>query len=208
MGTKSYSLRDGERLVKAARQAIELQILSPRFKPEMVDRYLEDFHEERGVYVTIEHYPTGVMRGSMGFSSPLPIKHSLVDAAIAAASDDPRFVSVSHMEFEHMVVEVSILSRSIRIKAKKAEEIKREIELGKDGLMIESGYQRAVILPKLPLQNGWGKDELLENLCTAADLPKHCWKNPGVKLQKFSCQVFRESAPGGSVEEVLPDQPH
>jgi uncharacterized protein (TIGR00296 family) len=202
----SYSLSDGERLVKAARQAIELRIISPHFRREMVERLLEGFDEERGVFVTIEHYPTRELRGCIGFPRAAdPLKKSLVDAAIAAATEDPRFVPVSHQEFEHMLIEVSVLTDPEPIVARDEEQIKKAIKIGRDGLIIESGYNGGLLLPIVAIEQGWGKKEFLENLCLKAGLPPYYWKNPKIKLQKFSCQIFKEISPSGKVQEIVLD---
>lgn len=200
----SYSLSDGERLVKAARQAIELKIISPRFRREMVEKYLEGFNEERGVFVTIESYPTNELRGCIGFPRAVgPLKKSLVDAAIAAATEDPRFIPVSHLEFEHILIEVNVLTDPEPITVHNEDQIKKAIKIGRDGLIIESGYNGGLLLPIVAVEQGWGKEEFLENLCIKAGLPPHYWKNPKIKLQKFSCQVFKETSPRGKAQEIV-----
>lgn len=200
---KSYSLADGTRLVKAARQAIELRIISPRFSREMIEPEIGQFSEEQGVFVTIEHYPTKELRGCIGFPMPSgKLKDLLIDAAVAAATEDPRFVPVSHYEFEHMVVEVSLLTKPDLIHANGEARIKKEIKVGRDGLMIRSGYNSGLLLPIVAVEQKWGPEEFLENLCIKAGLPKYTWKHSNVELYKFGSQVFRETAPYGEIEEV------
>lgn len=201
---KLYSIEEGRQLLKAARDAIELHLTTPYFKNEMVERHIERFNEHYGVYVTIEHYPTETLRGCIGFPrARLPIKKLLIEAAIAAATEDPRFVPVSHMEFEHMVVGTSILSRPALIKAKKQEEIKSEIKAGIDGLMIEYGYHSGLLLPIVAWKHKWNTEEFLDNVCIKAGLPEHTWKTGIGTLHKFTAQVFKELSPRGPVEEIL-----
>jgi len=106
------------------------------------------------------------------------------------------------MEFEHIIITVSVLSRLERIRVKGDARIKREIIIGKDGLIVQSGYRSALLLPSAPLENGWTKEEFLENLCMKAGLENHAWRHSNVILQKFRSQVFRETSPGGLVEEA------
>lgn len=198
-----YTLADGEKLVKAARSAIELNLTSPHFKKEMVNTHISHMEEEHGVFVTIEHYPTKELRGCIGFPRAVgKLKDLLIDAAIAAATEDPRFVPISHLEFDHIVIEVSILSDPEPIKGKGDDKIKKEIKIGRDGLIIQSGYHSGLLLPIVPVEQEWSKEEYLENLCMKAGLPKFMWRHSHVNLYKFTTQVFRETSPGGHVEKV------
>lgn len=199
-----YSLSEGERLVKAARQTIELSILSTRFRKEMMDKYIEGFKGREGVFVTIEHYPTKEPRGSMGFlTSASSLKDSLIDAALAAATKDPAHIPISHLEFEHMLVQVSVLTECESIKSRSVERIRREIKAGREGLILRSGFRSAVILPEEAARRGWNGEKILSNLCSKAGLPEYSWKHPNVDLYKFRTQTFRELSPGDSVEEVV-----
>ena len=111
-----YSEEHGMQLVKAARNSIELFIINPHFKKDTVVDTLDEFERAHGVFVTLEHYPTRELRGCIGFPRAVgPIKESLVDAAIAAAFEDPRFVPVSKYELEELLVEVSILSSPVQV---------------------------------------------------------------------------------------------
>lgn len=199
---KAYSLRDGEKLVKAARHSIELFLTVKDFKREVVENTLDGFDERHGVFVTLSHYPNKVLRGCIGFIEAVePIKKLIIDAAIAAATEDPRFVSVSHLEFEHLVVEVSVLSKPERISGH-SEELIKQIRIGKDGLIIEYGYHHGLLLPLVAVEEGWNAEKFLDNVCIKAGLPTHTWKQHGVSLYKFSTQVFKELEPRGTVEEV------
>lgn len=199
---KSYSLLDGEKLVKAARNSIELFLTMKGFEHERVEETLRGLEERHGVFVTLYHYPNKVLRGCIGFIEGVePINKLIVDAAIAAATEDPRFVSVSHMEFEHLVVEVSVLSRPERIHGK-PEEIKSQVKIGRDGLIIEYGYHKGLLLPIVAIEQEWNAEKFLDNVCLKAEMPTHMWRQPDVSLYKFSTQVFRELEPRGTVEEV------
>ncbi len=200
---KFYNIEEGIRLVRAARSAIELHALSPHFHSGMIERSINEFSESRGVFVTLSHYPTKALRGCIGFITPTaPLNKLLVDAAVAAASDDPRFVPVSENEFEHLTVEVSILSEPVRIKGA-GDELLKGVKIGRDGLIIEYGYHSGLLLPIVAVEEQWKAKEFLENLCIKASLPTHAWKHGSAKLYRFTTQVFRELSPHGPVEEIL-----
>lgn len=198
-----YSLGDGERLVKAARQAIELNLLSPRFRREMLGRYLDGFDANEGVFVTLEHYVTGEPRGSMGVvSQELPLGSALIDAAVFAATNDPVHIPVSHQELEHVVVRVSVLTDMKQIKAKTEQSLKREIKPGTNGLSITSGFHGAVMLPWETPGQRRNAEDILSSLCEKAGLQGNAWRSQGVELYKFHAQTFKELYPGDSVEEI------
>ncbi len=199
---QAYSAEDGEKLVKAARNAIELCIGAHEFKNEMIERTLTDFTQKHGVFVTVYHYPTRTLRGCIGFSEGIgELRKLLVEAAIAAATEDPRFVPVSHLEFEHDIIEVSILSKPERMHGD-AEQIKRQIRIGRDGLMIEYGYHKGLLLPMVGVEERWSVPQFLDNVCLKAGLPEHTWRNGTATLYKFSTQVFSEIEPKGRIREV------
>ncbi|VVB76698.1 Uncharacterised protein [uncultured archaeon] len=199
---KTYSLHEGELLVKAARNAIEIFVGSAEFRREAVEKGIEELDQKHGVFVTIYHYPTRTLRGCIGFTEATePVKRMIVDAAIAAATEDPRFVPVSHLEFDHITIEVSVLSKAERM-AGSPDEIKDQIKIGRDGLVIDYGYHRGLLLPAVPVEEGWGAEEFLDNLCTKAGLKQHVWKQRGVALSRFSTQVFAEAEPRGRVREL------
>jgi uncharacterized protein (TIGR00296 family) len=197
-----YSLEEGEELVRAARNAIELSIISQNLDKEIIEKKLNKFDQKHGVFVTIYHYPTRTLRGCIGFMEGIgPIKRLIVDAAIGAAAEDPRFVPISHLEFEHMIIEVSILSKTERIIGE-PQEIKEQVKIGRDGLVIEYGYHKGLLLPIVAVDQRWYPEEFLENVCIKAGLPDHMWKQHDIFLYRFSTQVFREVEPRGKIEEV------
>lgn len=205
-GMKVYSLEDGTELTKSARYAIELFLKSPDFDIGIIERKLSKFKEKYGVFVTLYEWQTHMLRGCIGFPRGFEsVSKLLPQAAIAAATEDPRFDPVSIRELKELIVEVSILSEPKRITGT-PEEIMKSIKIGEDGLIIEYGYYSGLLLPIVAVEERWGPKEFLENVCLKAGLPPNKWREPGVALYKFSTQVFREKSPEGEVEEVELEQ--
>ena len=63
---------------------------------------------------------------------------------------------------------------------------------GKHGLVIEKGMRRGLLLPQVPVEWGWDRDEFLVHICRKAGLPADAWKSPDTQLFVFSAQVFNE----------------
>ncbi|MGC8675971.1 MAG: TIGR00296 family protein [Candidatus Micrarchaeia archaeon] len=200
---KAYSLEQGKRLVKEARNIIELFLSTPKFDIALAEKRLAQFDQRYGVFVTLYEHQTHALRGCIGFPRAFEqVKKLLPQAAIAAATEDPRFNPLDKRELDSIVIEVSILSEPVRIEGK-PEEIPKQIKIGEDGLIIEYGYHSGLLLPIVAVEGQWSSREFLENVCLKAGLPAHTWMRHGVALYKFSTQVFREKSPGDDVEEIL-----
>lgn len=202
---RAYSIQDGEQLVRAARNAIELSITNPHFHKDIVTDSLNGFGRANGVFVTLEHYPTMELRGCIGFPRAIvPLKESLVDSAIGAAFEDPRFVSVSKNELGELLVSVSILSTPSKLNGTSKSRMD-SIRIGRDGLLVEYGLYSGLLLPIVAVQEGWGKKKFLEEVCRKAGIHSDYWSQPNVNLYTFQTQVFKEEIPEGKVIEIKYD---
>jgi len=94
-------------------------------------------------------------------------------------------------------VEVTVLTPPELITATTPEEIKGSIVIGRDGLIIEKGYYRGLLLPQVPVEWGWDVDEYLVNLCYKAGLPPDAWKQ--ARIYRFQGEIFSETEPYGEV---------
>ena len=66
------------------------------------------------------------------------------------------------------------------------------IIIGEDGLIVENGPYRGLLLPQVATDWEWNKEEFLSNTCTKAGLSPSCWMNDDVMIYKFSSQIFEE----------------
>ncbi len=197
-----YDERQGAELVKAARDSIEIFLTTPRFEKRMVAENIAHFTERRGVFVTLEHYPTRELRGCIGFPRAIaPLNEGIVDAAIAAAFEDPRFVPVSKGELDDITVEASILTEPEPVEGGSEKRLKA-IKIGRDGVIVEYGSYSGLLLPIVAVEQHWDAQELLEQACIKAGLGPNHWSQPGITLYRFQSQVFKEEAPKGRVKEV------
>ncbi|MEM2137466.1 MAG: TIGR00296 family protein [Candidatus Anstonellaceae archaeon] len=196
----AVSLEEGTYLVSLARRAIEEHFAAgKKIKPDRAGGALS---QELGVFVTLEEYPSRELRGCIGF--PLPVKElrlAVVDAALSAAFEDPRFSPLAKGELGKTTVEVSVLSTPEEIKVKSPKEYPKKIKVGRDGLIINYGYSSGLLLPQVPVEWNWNETEFLSHICEKAGLPPDMWLSPSVKISSFTAQVFSEDTPGGRVTQ-------
>lgn len=191
---------DGELLVKTAR-AVVTEFLKTKNKLDLDKEFEESFSSNAGVFVTLNHQSN--LRGCIGY--PLPHKklfNALEEAAISAATEDPRFPSVTFEELGEITFEVTVLTPPEEIKVSDPLEYTSKIKVGRDGLIIKSGFNSGLLLPQVPIEYGWNEEEFLGHTCEKAGLTKDYWKKKETKIQKFEGIVFKETSPGGSVVHV------
>jgi uncharacterized protein len=199
----AFSDYGGQLLVKLARKAVE--------------QYLEDsiiitpddscriFTQKMGVFVTINQLYKKIehLRGCIGFPFPQnELYQSVIEAAISAATKDPRFQPVTKEELSNIIFEVSILTIPEEIKVKTPIEYLSQVKIGRDGLIIQWKHGSGLLLPQVPVDLKWSIEQYLTNLCFKAGGPADAWLMPDSKLYKFETLIYKESAPSGKVSRV------
>jgi len=159
------------------------------------------FREPRGVFVTLKRYPSGALRGCIGYPLPVfPLDAAIPRAALAAAVDDPRFPPVRSEELDRITIEVSVLTVPVPVRAARPDDLPRAIEVGRDGLIVEGLGASGLLLPQVAPEQGWTEEELLDGTCEKAGLPPRAWRDPRVSVKRFEAEIFFERGPGGEVE--------
>ena len=197
---KQISHQDGEILVKTARKVVEEYLISKN-KMKLDEKFENCFSFNSGVFVTLNDQSG--LRGCIGF--PLPDKKLhivLKDAAIAAATDDPRFPKVEPEELDKITFEVTVLTPPEEIKVDDPKDFPSKIKVGQDGLIVKFGLNSGLLLPQVPVEYGWNSEEFLRHTCEKAQLPNDIWKNSQTKILKFEGVVFKEESPNGQVIPV------
>jgi len=197
---KQITESDGEILVKTARKVVT-EYLTRHKKLKLDDKIQTAYSYESGVFVTIND-PSG-LRGCIGY--PLPDKklfNALTDAAISAATEDPRFPPVKLSEIDKITFEVSVLTPPIEIQIEDPLDYPKKIKVGKDGLIIKTEFNSGLLLPQVPIEYGWTEEQFLSHTCEKAGLSRDFWKNKEAQVLKFEGIVFKEETPKGKVVEV------
>jgi hypothetical protein len=197
---EELTLEDGEFLVKLAREGVEKYFVNetPDFS-----RVPEKLRKKGAAFVTIEKIigDKKQLRGCIGYVEPIkPLYKTVYEVALAAAFEDPRFPPVRASELSFLVYEVSVLS-SIKKLMGRPEERPRLIKIGKMGLIAKKGFFSGLLLPQVPVEEGWDEETFLAYTCLKAGLSSDCWLDESVEFYYFTARVFSEEYPNGRVVE-------
>jgi uncharacterized protein (TIGR00296 family) len=195
---------EGTFLVKLARKAVEENLKDGRIMmpPKDVSPKLQ---ERSGVFVTINSVKAQKreLRGCIGFPYPThPLVRAVVEAAVESATGDPRFPPMKSRELEQVVFEVSVLTPPQLVAAASPKEYPSRIEVGVDGLIVENGLYKGLLLPQVPVEWEWDSEEFLCQCCLKAGLPPDCWVIKGTKIYKFTSIIAQELTPNGQVVTI------
>ncbi len=172
------------KLLQIARNAVE-QVVNNGTVYEPSSGGIQSIEQDRGAFVTLKI--DGQLRGCIGYTAPLKPLYLIVrDAAIQAATGDPRFSPVKPQELPHLEYEISVLSPFKHVRDVK------EIQIGKHGLLIKKGRYVGLLLPQVPVEWGWDLDTYLQQICRKAGLPMNAWQDPQSDLFTFMAFVFGE----------------
>lgn len=142
------------------------------------------FREKRGAFVTLKI--GGELRGCVGY--PLPYKaldEAVAEMAVAAASQDYRFEPLTPEELARTTIEISVITVSKPIGSPD------EVEVGRHGIVVSKGSRQGLLLPQVPGEYGWSREEFLRHGCLKAGLPPDEWKK-GARIDVFEARVFSE----------------
>ncbi len=142
--------------------------------------------EERPAFVTLRRRDSGELRGCRGECvAQRPLIESVVYAAIAAATDDPRFPPVTLDELPALRIEISALTAMSPIRPE-------DVVVGRHGLMIVSKPKSGLLLPQVAVTYGWDRHDFLRGLCRKAGLSDRAWESDDVQLYAFESDVWSE----------------
>ena len=181
--------RAGEYLVKIAKESVKYYLENGE-KMQKPEDYPIELDEKLGVFVTLNK--NNNLRGCIGYPEPI---ESAIDAtmevAVAAAVNDPRFPQVTSEEFETLEFEVTVLTKPEIIYVAHPDQYFDEIEIGLDGLIIQKGYSRGLLLPQVAVENKFSVEEFLEHTCMKAGISADSWMDESCDVSKFQGQIFR-----------------
>jgi hypothetical protein len=148
--------------------------------------------EPGAAFVTITEH--GSLRGCMGsLVAEQPLGDAVASAAVSAAVRDPRFLPLTERELSAVHIDVSVLGPAIALGDPAA------FRPGIDGIIVARDGRRALLLPEVATDQGWGAREMLDAVCEKAGLEGHAWHDQRTRLFVFrTIRVSEGAAPGES----------
>jgi AmmeMemoRadiSam system protein A len=180
---RDLSAEERRTLLQVARDALEAHFAR---RPAGLPQPTSALAEKRGAFVTLHARASGDLRGCVGMMrSDQSLLATVARMAVAAATEDGRFESVTVDELPALQIEISALGPMRPIRPD-------EVEVGRHGLWISYAGRRGVLLPQVAVENGWDRETFLDRTCWKAGLPEDTWRKAGVELLGFTATVFAE----------------
>lgn len=137
----------------------------------------------------------GELRGCIGgLGEPKPLWIGVRDAALGAATEDPRFPAVRAAELADLSIEISVLTQPRRVRVEDPERYLEVLRPGRDGVILEIGGARSTFLPAV-----WRQlpqpEEFLRALCRKQGAEPDAWRTTAAVLQRYEACAFGEEAP-------------
>ncbi len=184
---KDLSAEEKKVLLALARKAIQ-QALDGKTPSDPEDLGVDPtpaMKRKMGGFVTLTI--DGDLRGCIGEIFPRrALADVVLDHALDAAFNDPRFPPLTAKEFPKIHVEISALTPPVPVASYK------DIEIGRHGMVLELGGRSAVFLPQVAPEQGWDLATTLTHLSHKAGLPGNAWQDPRAHFTVFEAVVFSE----------------
>ena len=142
-----------------------------------------------GAFVTLHKADgkTRNLRGCIGrMTANMPLLETVRVMAKEAAFGDPRFPPLKKEELPFIHIEISALSPMSLCPDP------RQVKVGVHGLLLSARGRSGVLLPHVPVEQGWNLDEYLDYICVKAGLPAGSYESPDAQLYTFTAVVFAE----------------
>jgi AmmeMemoRadiSam system protein A len=176
-----YSFHERGLLLQLAHGAIEARLAGLEVSLDPPTPHLD---QKRGAFTTL--HLEGELRGCVGYVFPVySLYRTVAETAVAAAFQDIRFSPVMAEEAPRLKIEISVLSPLRPI-------LLEEIEVGRHGLVITCGMRRGLLLPQVPLEQGWDRMTFLEQTCAKSGSSPDAWRR-GATIEAFTAEVFGET---------------
>ena len=182
MGSNPLTPDEERACLKLARQALEHYFKTGgHFRTPVKSGTLK---EKRGAFVTLT--VAGDLRGCVGYPLPVkPLDETIIEMAVAAASQDTRFEPMAPEDMDRLRIEISVLGLPEPIASS------TDVEVGRHGIIVSKGFNRGLLLPQVPVEHAWDRETYLRHGCLKAGLGPDEWKK-GAKIEVFTAQVFSE----------------
>jgi AmmeMemoRadiSam system protein A len=165
-------------LVKLAKETVEKYVKKGEINPPPSDLYPE-MTEKAGVFVSIKK--NRQLRGCIGTFSPSAenVAKEIIQNAISAATQDPRFMPVNPSELDELEYSVDVLSPPEKVKSPD------DLSPERYGIIVKKGNLRGLLLPDLEGIN------TVDEQIRIASLKAGISPDEDVELYRFEVRRYR-----------------
>ncbi len=184
------SPEDKQVLLRLARDAMRHGVLGHSMPVLQMEALSPALRADGASFVTLTI--GGQLRGCIGALEPYqPLAKDVLEHAVAAALEDPRFPPVTRDEIDQIEIEISRLTFPHNLDYRDPEDLLSRLRPHIDGVILRDGFRRATFLPqvwdKLP-----DKAEFLDNLCYKMGAAPDTWRRKHLDVQVYQVEEFSE----------------
>jgi len=185
--------QERRKLLRWARQTVEAAVRGDTQIAIPESELTEALRAPHGAFVTLKEQDE--LRGCIGrMDFERPLWENVMAAAVSSALEDPRFTPVQTEELSALQLEISVLNPPEVIPSARLFDAQRH------GIIVEKGWNHALLLPKVAQEFGWDAEKTLETVCLKAGLPPDAWRDPETRLHVFTAIDFGEERAGETGE--------
>ena len=187
---RALSKEERKFLLKLARDTLDSYLKTGK-KPSIdISKLTPSLKEVQGCFVTLSK--NHELRGCIGHIIPHEeLYKSIMDNAINAAVNDPRFNPVRHEEIKDIKIEISVLTAPKKLKFSSGNDLKDKLRPNIDGVILKRGWNQSTYLPRV-WEHFQEKEEFLSSLCIKGGMEPDCWQDNKTEVQTYQAFVFEE----------------
>ncbi|MFA5049749.1 MAG: AmmeMemoRadiSam system protein A [Candidatus Micrarchaeia archaeon] len=188
-----YNKKEKGYLLNLARSSIENYLKTEKIiDPDPGEIPSKKLVENGACFVSLHNRKNNSLRGCIGMlEATRPLVLDVVNNAVSAAFEDPRFKPLTLEELKDIKISISILTKPVEIEIKDYKDLLKKLVPKKHGVIIQRGWSRATFLPVV-WEELKTKEEFLSHLCMKAGLMGDEWKKPGMKFFFYEAVEFEE----------------
>lgn len=165
-------------LVKLAKKTVDEYVLNGKVI-EPPEKPVPEMVEKAGVFVSLKM--KGELRGCIGTFQPTTesVAAEIIQNAISAATQDPRFMPVDSSELEDLDYSVDLLSEPEKVNSR------NELDPKKFGVIVKSGEHKGLLLPDLEGVN------TVDDQISIASTKAGIYLEENVELYRFEVKRYK-----------------
>ena len=186
----TFSAADRRFLLELARRAVRKIVTTGRAPEAPAKDLPAALSAPRGCFVTLKQH--GTLRGCIGqIGAQLPLQRAVVENAASAAVRDPRFLPVAPREVDELRIEISVLSVPQPLAFKSPDDLLRQLQPHRDGVVLKIGGRLSTYLPQV-WESIPDKVDFLNSLAEKAGCAPEAWRGPEVGVSLYQVESFQE----------------